>query len=331
MGKENTVQDATAWQRATWRHKLEFLGVSLAGWIVRLLPLRLLRVLARGLGSLVYACDARGRHVAEENLVAVFGGEMDAARRRRVARASYQSFARTMLELFWSPNLGGEVAASNIQTSGIDLPPGEIPRIFVTAHYSNFEWLGLNTGFHVDGGMTVAQKLRNPLLGEYFVALRRSTGQTVIPQNRAIARMLRHLKRGGYCCAVVDLNLDPKEASVIIDQFGGLKTCVTKLHAIMAAHLGAEIRAGWCTPAADGTYAMDYGERIEVSESDGAVEIAQKCWNAMERRIRDRPENWLWAYKHWRFKPSSGNSDRYPSYANTAPRFDRALAAQKGG
>ena len=55
------------------------------------------------------------------------------------------------------------------------------------------------------------------------------------------------------------------------------------------------------------------------------AEIAQQCWDVLEQGIREAPECWLWSYKHWRFKPSGGKTERYPDYANTAKRFDDAL------
>ena len=171
----------------------------------------------------------------------------------------------------------------------------------------------------------MAQRLKNPLLGRYFDRLRGSTGHTIIPQERAIARMLKHLKGGGYFCAVVDLNLDPDEASVIIDEFSGLKTCVTQMHAALALHTGAKVVPAECRPQADGTYRMIYHKPLEYSSDATPADIAQQCWDVLESGIREAPECWLWSYKHWRFKPSGTNMERYPNYANTAKRFDDAL------
>jgi len=309
----------------TIRHKLEFLGLRVAGWMVQRLPHRCLLWFSAPLGSLAYRLDARGRRVSMQNLDAAFGETIDRREKKRIAESGYRSFARTMFELFWSPNLTRKTAGKIFRTEGLAKESPGVPTIYVTTHFSNFEWLGQNVRFFLGPGIIVAQRLKNPLLGRYFDSLRGSTGHQIIPQERAIARMLKHLKGGGYFCAVVDLNLDPDEASVIIDEFSGLKTCVTQMHAALALHTGARVVPSECRPQADGTYRMIYHKPLEYSSDATPADIAQQCWDVLESGIREAPECWLWSYKHWRFKPSGTNMERYPNYANTAKRFDAAL------
>lgn len=309
----------------TVRQRLEYLGLRVAGWIVQRLPHRWLVWLSLPLGSLAYRFDPRGRRVSMQNLDAAFGGTMDRREKRRIAESGYQGFARTMLELFWSPNLTENAARQIFRTEGVTSKEVVVPTIYVTTHFSNFEWLGQNLCFYNGPGIIVAQQLKNPLLGRYFDQLRGSTGHTIIPQERAISRMLKHLKRGGYFCAVVDLNLDPDEASVIIDEFSGLKTCVTQMHAALALHTGARVVPAECRPQPDGTYRMIYHKPLEYAPDATPARIAQQCWDVLEQGIRESPECWLWSYKHWRFKPSGPKTDRYPEYANSAGRFDKAL------
>lgn len=309
----------------TFRQWWEFAGLRFAGWLVRCLPIGSLVRVSGPLGSIACRLDSRGRRTSMENLDAAFGDSMGLREKRRIAEAGYRSFARTMIELLWSPNLNEKTARTIFRTEGLPGATPAAPTIYVTTHFSNFEWLGQNVRFFLGPGIIVAQQLKNPLLGAYFDRLRGSTGHTIIPQERAIARMLKHLKSGGYFCAVVDLNLDPDEASVIIDEFSGLKTCVTQMHAALALHTGARIVPAECLPQPDGTYRMIYHPPLEYGPDATPAEIAQQCWDVLERGIRKAPENWLWSYKHWRFKPSAGPSERYPFYANSAKRFDAAL------
>jgi KDO2-lipid IV(A) lauroyltransferase len=309
----------------TIRQRFEFLGLRLAGQLVRWLPHRCLVWFAAPIGSLAYRLDPRGRRVSMQNLDSAFGESINLRAKKRIAESGYRSFARTMFELFWSPNLTPKNAGKIFRTEGLAAGKTTVPTIYVTTHFSNFEWLGQNIRFFHGPGIIVAQRLKNPLLGKYFDRLRGSTGHTIIPQERAIARMLKHLKSGGYFCAVVDLNLDPDEASVIIDEFSGLKTCVTQMHAALALHTGARVVPAECQPQPDGTYRMIYHKPLEYPPDATPAEIAQQCWDVLEPGIRAAPECWLWSYKHWRFKPSGANMERYPNYANTAKRFDAAL------
>ena len=297
-----------------------------------LLPFWALRRLAFAFGSLFYALDRQGRGVARANLDAAFGDQFSSAQKAVIARRSYQSFARTMLELLWSPNLTPETLEAIRKVEGLEEPfhkdPNQ-PVIYVCLHSSNFEWLSQSLACVIGPGIVVAQRMKNPLLGPIFDRLRASTGHIIIPQERAMIRMLQHLRAGGYFNVVVDLNLDPNEASVIIDEFDGLMTCTTQIHAALALRTGARIVPAECRPLPDGTYRLIHHPPLAYPATATAAEIAQLCWNVLESSIRENPECWLWAYKHWRFKPSSDPSAaRYPFYANTAPRFDRKLRSQ---
>ena len=138
-------------------------------------------------------------------------------------------------------------------------------------------------------------------------------------------RMLKHLKAGGKFALLGDLNLDPVEGSVIIETFGGLKVSATQMHAALALRTGASIIPVECRPLPDGTYRMIYHPPLEYPPTATAAEITQMCWDVLEPSIHEQPECWLWSYKHWRFKPSTGDTGRYPFYANTAKRFDKLL------
>jgi Kdo2-lipid IVA lauroyltransferase/acyltransferase len=280
------------------------------------------------MGALVCWLDPRGRQVAEANLEAAFG-KMSANRKAQIVRASYQEFARTMLELIWAPNLTREVFAKHGKVEGLAEHPPEPgqPTIYLCLHASNFEWLSMALSYAMGPGIVVTQNFKNPLLGAMFDRFRSSTGHTIIPQERAMMRMLRHLKNGGYFNLVVDLNLDPRESSVIIDQFDGLMTCVTQMHAALALHTGARIVPAECHPQSDGTYRLIYHKPLTIPPEATPQEVAQICWDVLEPYVREHPELWLWSYKHWRFKPSDRSDARYPFYANTAKRFDKKLHA----
>ena len=62
-------------------------------------------------GRIAAIFDPRGRKVAISNLEAAFGDELSTVRREEIARESYEHFARTMLDLFWSPRLTREMRA----------------------------------------------------------------------------------------------------------------------------------------------------------------------------------------------------------------------------
>lgn len=316
----------------TLREQAEFLGLKAAAGMARHLPFAALKSWADAVGTFVSLCDPRGRRVAIANIEAAFPGRFSMAEKHRIARGSYRTFARTMFELFWAPNMDEEFVRKHVVFEGWETDycrkdPAK-PAIYACFHFSNFEWLALAGSYSISPGPVIAQRFKNPLLGPVFDNLRRSTGNEVIPQERAMIRMLKYLKGGGKFGMLCDLNLDPREGSVIVETFGGLLTSVTQTHAALAQRTGAAIVPVECRPEPGGTYRIIHHTPIECPPGADTRDVTQRCWDALEPGIHTHPECWLWPYKHWRFKPSEGDAGRYPFYANHARRFDRLIDAQ---
>jgi len=315
------------------RERLEFIGASFAAWLVQRLPFRWLRHMAQFIGAVVYTFDGHGRAVALANIETAFGNKYTPKERHRIARQSYQTFARTMLDLLWSPNLPKVDWRKFIKVEGLERSPSFHNRdqavIYTCLHYANFEWLSQIGSYLVNPWPVITQKLKNPLLGPIFDKLRASTGHNVIPQERAAIRMFKHLQGGGTFAMVCDLNLDPREGGVILSCFDGLKMCSTATHAALAQRTGARIVPVECHPEPGGTYRFVFQYEIEPDPKATPAEIAQLCWDRLEPSIHEHPESWLWSYKHWRFKPSDDKSGRYPFYSQPAKRFDKLLRSAK--
>jgi lauroyl/myristoyl acyltransferase len=319
------------------RDWLEYAGLAAAAWLVRQLDFDTLRPLADFIGSTVYWCDPRGRRTALQNLESAFPNKLPPSEKCRIARGSYRTFARTMLELFWAPNMNEQFVRDHIVFEGWERDSCRTdPKksaIYCCLHFSNFEWLALVGAYSITRSPitrspVIAQNFRNKFLGPIFNELRASSGNTVIPQERAMLKMLKHLKSGGKFGMLIDLNIDPREGAVPITTFGGLITSVTPAHVALAQRTGASIVPVECRPLADGRYNIIHHTPIECPPASPIPPLVQKCWDALEPGIHAHPECWLWSYKHWRYKPRS-HADRYPPYANHASRFDALLAREQ--
>lgn len=315
----------------TLRQRAEALALRAGVKFAQSLPYDAIRPVASVLGGLVSACDPRGREVGIANVEAAFPGRFDAAAKRRIVRGSYATFARTMFELFWARHLDRKFVEERIIFEGWDRDycrkdPSK-PAIYACLHFSNFEWLALVGSFTIQPGPVIAQRFRNPLLGPVFDSLRKATGNEVIPQERAMIRMLKFLKNGGKFGMLCDLNIDPREGSVLIESFGGLLSSVTPAHIALAQRTGAAVVPVECRPHPGKAYKIIHHEPIECPPGEPLGPLVQRCWDVLERGIHEHPECWLWAYKHWRFKPQ-GASPRYPFYANQAKRFDKLVRAR---
>jgi lauroyl/myristoyl acyltransferase len=314
------------WKR--FRHRLERLGVDVLAWGIPRLSRSSCVRLGNALGSLAYRLDARGRAVALGNLESAFGETLSATQRKTMARASYRNFLRTMLDLFWAQNLTLENWQTWMRVEGFDTLRERLDReqrgtIFMCVHQGNWEWASLACGFLGFGNVVVAENFKNPLLTARFSALRQHSGQTIIPQESSLLRMLKLVKRRGATGMLIDLNLRPNQAATVIEGFG-LKMCVPLLHAMLAQRANALLVPIETQPQPDGTCRIIAHPGVEFPPGASLAEIAQRCWDAFSPMVRARPAEWLWPYKHFRYHPAEATRD-YPSYAHRSRKFEKLL------
>ena len=319
----------SAWKRI--RYRLEWIAVVAATKLIPLLSRKSCFRLALLLGWLMSIFDRHGRIVALSNLEVAFGDRFSEAERKRIMRESFQNFARTMIDLLWSPRLTRENFCDYIEFENleeIDRATGP-ERNFITAcyHYSNFEWFSLASGYSGLAGTIISQEFKNSLLDPIFKKLREQSGHELVSRERGIVRLYKALRRKGRTALLVDLPLHPRFPSVAIDCFG-LKTNVTSAHAWLHEQTGAPIIPVHCEPLPDGRYRVIFHRTIDTAGKDHR-EIAQACWDSFEPYARKNPAPWLWMYKHWRYKPT-GAERRYPFYARPHRRFDKRVGVAVG-
>ena len=313
------------WKRV--RYRLEWLGLRLAVKLVPLLSRKACFRLGQTLGALMSIFDRHRYRIALTNLEVAFGNQLSVEDRRKIARESFQHFARTMLDLLWSPGLTLENFSRYIELQNLEettLGTGPERSIMIACyHYSNFEWLSLACGFLDLKGTIISQEFKNSLLDPIFKKLREQSGHELIPRERGLIRLYKVLRRKGRTALLVDLTVPPSQGAVVIDCFG-LKTSVTSAHAWLHEQTGVPIIPAHCEPLPDGRYRLVFHPMIDVAVGMTHQQIAQACWNSFEPYVRQNPAPWLWMYKHWRYLPA--NADRpYPFYANFLRPFEEIL------
>ena len=311
------------------RYRLEWLGLKFATKFLPLLSRKACYRLALLLGSLGAMLDRRGRRVALSNLRVAFGDEISAEGRAQIVRESYQHFARTMLDFFWSPRLTSQNFSRYVEFENRerwdeeDTRPGK-PVIVGCYHYSNFEWLSIVSAFAGLEGVVIAQQFKNPLLDPIFLKLRQRSGHRVAPRKGAVMHLYRALRRGERFALLVDLTISAKLPTVAIKCFG-LERCVTFAHVWLHQRTGAPLINVHCEPLPGGRYRVVFHPRIEFPAGASLQEMAQACWDQFEPVVRKNPAPWLWMYKHWRYRPLAANPAAYPFYANISEDFERRL------
>lgn len=323
---DHVVDVSLRWKE--FRYRLEWLALVAAKKVIPRLSRTGCVYLANTIGTLAALLDREGRRVALSNLKVVFGDQFSHFERLKIIRSSYRIYARTVIDLFWSPCLTAENFRDWIEVVNLDAIMREIgPNrscIFATFHYGNFEWSAKAVRYSGFPVLIVAQEFKNPLLDPIFAGLRELAGNEVTKSEGAIIKLFKGLRRGRHITLLTDLTLRPAQPSVIVNCFG-LKTCVTFAHAWLHRRTDAPILPAYIEPLSSGRWRLTIEPKLIIPPAATETEIAQMCWDRFEAMVRRNPAPWLWMYKHWRYRP--GSADRpYPFYAHEAPDFDALLA-----
>jgi lauroyl/myristoyl acyltransferase len=261
-----------------------------------------------------------------ENLRAAFGSRFSHAQRRRLLHANYRVFARTFIDLFWSPRLtesnAGKYFSFEYESPAARATVEANNCIYIIPHFGGFELLGVARAWCRQASMTIARDFRNPPLTEIFREIRSAGGrQPIIPREGAMLRILKHLKKGGSAAGLADLTVKPEQNATIIRSFGMLAS-VSYFHCALAQRTGLPIQLFYLLPAGTGRWTVRYLDPLVVGKDDDLQACAQRCWDAFEPVIREHPEQWMWMYKHWRYLPEDAAPDEYPAYARRHSGFD---------
>jgi KDO2-lipid IV(A) lauroyltransferase len=278
-----------------FRHRLEWLGLSLVAKFVPLLPRRVVVGLANFLSRLVFRFDTKGRAISLTNLEAAFGAQYTPAQQLEIARAAYQNFARTMCDLFWARALTKENYRRYIKVENAsvlhDLKARGESIVLVCTHHGNFEWGGLAAGFEGATGSIVTERFKNPNISHFFQHCRETSGHRMIAQESSMIRLLKVVRRGGVAGLLVDLSLRPNEAATVIDAFG-MKMCVTFMQSVLAQRGPAKLVPVEGISLPDGTCRVVFHPPLTIAPDATPQQIAQQCWDFFEPTIRTTPAAW---------------------------------------
>jgi Kdo2-lipid IVA lauroyltransferase/acyltransferase len=284
------------------------------------LPRRGVLVLAWVAGNLGFLADARGRRIGRANLNVAFGGTKSAGEKRAILRAAYITMSRTFLDVIWFGTDSEKRLRKYVELDQ-SAEPFLCPKnqICITAHFGNWEIIGQMTALHGFPLHSIAMPVKNPEVNRMLIARREVTGQTIIPREGALRKLLGILRNGGKTAFLVDQNTKESEGGIWVNYFG-LPVPVTSAPAALSAKTGSEIVIGFCAPLRGGHYRAYATEIIQPTESGGEEttnELTQRILSAIEAEVRRHPEHWLWMYKRWKeTKPGEGRA-RYPRYGKT--------------
>jgi len=277
-------------------------------------------VMARGLGRMAFMFSSRLKRIAMANMDVVFGGDIDAVKKKELVIESFQTFSLVLLDLFWfSRNTGSRISRYVIWDESSERLIANRRAIVVSAHLGNWEVAGLTIGAKGHSMISVAAPLKNRFVDGILRKMRTGTAHSTVPREGAIKKLISALRRDERVAMLLDQNVMPEEGGEFVDFFD-LKAPVSRAAEALCLSTHAAIVFTYCLPMNDGTYEVRSKEVLsENSSSLTKGDVTARIVRVMQDVIRENPGKWLWMYKRWKYIPDGEDARRYPFYAAGFP------------
>src|SRR5262249_34256171 len=262
------------------------------------------------LAWLAYRVDARHRAVAHDNLEHAFPGRFDDDQRDALIRAVYRHFCGLLIDIMHLPRkLNPHTWRRHLEIPQISLVLDCLlsgrPAMLVTGHFGNWEAGGYTLALLGFTTHAIARPLDNPYVDSFLRRFREATGQKILAKNGDFDQVQAILARGGLLATLADQ--DAGQRGLFVDFFGR-PASTHKAIALLALEyrvllmvlgvrkLPGELRHELCVTDVIRPEEFD-------GKSDAVRAITQRYTAALERVVRDSPEQYFWLHRRWKHQP----------------------------
>jgi KDO2-lipid IV(A) lauroyltransferase len=258
---------------------------------------------------------------AHANLELALGEELDAAARRRTARACFHHAARVAADCLRLSRAGrGDRRARRVRrwveqsvTLDESLALLDTERqagrgvVLATAHIGNWELLGARLTPHVrsNGVTPVAVGLDRH---GWLRRLRGSYGLESLPQNTHPRRLLEFLAEGRPIALLADMEVRRLAGTFL--PFFGTEALTMTAPAALARSANCSILPVRCyLPHGENTYRIRFEQPLRIDPSlprkQATSDLMRRLNSTYESWIRETPEQWAWYQPRWRTRPGT--------------------------
>ena len=171
--------------------------------------------------------------------------------------------------------------------------------LFATGHLGNWELSAYAHALLTEPMQIVVRPLDNTQLDRFVAARRALSGNGVIERKDFARGLLRALKNNEAVGILVDQNALDSEG-VFVDFFGR-PACTSPVFARVAAHSGATVLPGFAVWRQN-RFVLKFYPPLDLTGD--AVADTQIIQHAVERAIREHPDQWLWIHRRWKTQPA---------------------------
>lgn len=282
--------------------RLAYIGFRILIAIFSIIPFGLLHILADGLAFILHRVVRYRYSVILTNLQNAFP-EKSSVEIQRIIKGNYQNLADIILESIkgYSEKAEDLVARFKIDTSEVETEKGR-SYISMGAHYGNWEWGVFCGGLQSDRLVLCYYKpIKNPYIDAYYRKRVEANNFKNIPLKKAARTFVTYHKETVSHLMIADQSPTMRNKAIWVDFLNQKTACLNgaekfaKKFDYPVFYMDAErVKRGY--------YALKLKKIVSQPKETAEGEITETYMNALEERIRKKPEDWLWSHKRWKKK-----------------------------
>ncbi|MBU3758861.1 MAG: hypothetical protein FGM27_02905 [Candidatus Omnitrophica bacterium] len=278
-----------------------------AAFLAQVLPERTALGLGRTAGTAFYFVSSRRRQ-AYADLKAAFGEKMTPRQLRQTVRRHYAHIGQSAAEFLRFPLLNGESVRQKTEILRLETFQQAAAQgrgvLLLTAHLGNWELLQIVSSLLGRPIHALMREQKHTRLNAFLNHLREIKGSRVV-RNRGmdLRALVRALKNGELVGVLADQSAGKMGGMIL--PFFGRKTTVPTGSFELAGRTGAILLPAFIARGPQGRHLIRVEDPLPcpgADKTDSKFEASVRAYlKLVEERIRENPDQWLWAKKRWKY------------------------------
>jgi KDO2-lipid IV(A) lauroyltransferase len=293
-------------KRTKFQNYAEYIVLKTVIFFIRLFPFKFAVKVGETIGIVsYYIVNFRRSHVID--MLTQSFPEKSQKEIRIITRNTYKNFARTVVEIIFSPTMSDEEIKKLLVCTNEHLVENAYSKgrgtIFMSAHLGNWELTALAYSKIYPMSVVVANQ-SNVLVDKMMDNVRTNQGfSTISRDGMAFRDVMKALKRNEIVAFLADQDAGPQ--GVFIPFFGRL-TSTPKGAALFALRAKSPIIIALGIRQKNGIMKVEFTE-VPIpnsGDSNKDVEIINTFYlKKLEDIVRRYPEQWFWFHRKWKTRP----------------------------
>ena len=259
---------------------------------------------------IMVSLSSRYRRIVYRNIGQVFP-EMNGSERRALLWDSARPFARMVSDLLRIGSVDASWFEKHVVVEHLDelrVIVSKQPVLYLGGHIGSFDLMVAAFGVFVQPIDFIVRESQSPAVEEWSARVRTRFGNGVIPRSGGLRKILSQMIKGRAVGFLFDQNVTRNNA-VFVDWFGRL-AATTVAPGLVAERMRCPVIILSIRFEGSDRYTVRwqqlnsktiYDESLSVSEVREKVTL--EAIKALEKVIREQPEDWFWLHRRWKTSP----------------------------